>query len=316
MVQELSALKLDLSYPTEKDDYRFVAFHRHFKSLRIAIEQVHGVDDTFESIVSTSRGLISNNRRELPMLDPDSVTAIQKALRSAWSAEIALSHDFSKDDCGLLSCLNSVLVGQLYFIVHDLLEALVVARKLQPAKSHAGTIKQINQQVQGMSLFPAPWNSLCHGTKSSFSFSGFTDTDTHIKTKVHTEIVLGEGADRMRRVLSTTRKSQYEHQKKRGTAVGPITSFLDFLYRLRLREDYGDSDSFVVSRTAYYQAHSFSLNMRFCLEATMLMVETLLCLSIGEPTMLSTAEAFQRRGGSRANDRIGRRLACIVGARA
>jgi hypothetical protein len=259
--------------------------------------------------------------------------AIEKLLRNAWLTEVKLHID--GDDNEFATYSNHWAPVQLYYAVYLSLRAYSAANGSQIPNEHTKNLKAINNEILNKpSLFPFPFQTMCECSGARSDNSKFINLPVGMsinKISGLTKYEKVDFCDSFALCLKTTRDKQIEklcedwkHRNKRKR-VSPIekekmvknlgpTSIFNFLYRLRLRSNYEDADSFLLSLPTERESQDFNTSIRVIGWFTQLMLETLIKHYIGDQTFCGIVQKFikyEKYGISEKT--VNKRLKLMVG---
>jgi hypothetical protein len=241
------------------------------------------------------------------------ILEIEKLLRNAWLTEVKLHIDGEDNEFTTYS--NHWAPVQLYYSAYLSLRAYFTANASQVPNEHTKNLKAINNDILNKSsLFPFPFHTMCLCGGARADDSKFINMPQGVcinKISGLTKFDNVEFYDSFALCLKTTRDKQIEklcedwrhrNKKKRVPALekekmvknmGP-TSLFNFLYRLRLRSNYEDADSFLFSQPTILESQDFNKSLRVICWYTQFMLETLIARYIGEKTFVGIVQKFEK----------------------
>jgi hypothetical protein len=237
---------------------------------------------------------------------------VRQLLRNAWCAELQLSVAARQED--LLGYSNHWAPVQLYYSIYLAIRALLLACNQNVPHDHTATLRRTAEMIKRRPLlFPQPWRTLCIGEPGE---------PTLIYPNLPTGVVIGKISslsnpdfasfwDFYGLLLRTTRDKQstaaVEEWKKRAkkrripkdtrttviNAMAP-TSFFHALYRLRLRSNYADAESFLISLENKADNKEFHRSLRSIAWYTLKLIELLLARHVGKGQFGDWVEEFSK----------------------
>ena len=262
-------------------------------------------------------------RNRIAALDPSKPRGeIGRALRNAWATEvaIALPRTIGLDDDRFIAASLHWLGPQAYYAVYQAGLAAILAKNLPLPDRHQQFMKVFHSQFVEKGLLPPPWDAACSG--GSVQTGGHTFSGCLIGDEIPVNTLYPADLDDARRVLrlalKTTRDRRFDEVRKallrskqvktkagkparnlstvRQNAeyegMSPTTTF-DFLYRLRIRSNYRDSDTFLAQNvgdiTAFYE------ELVGLATSTLHAVECLVVMALGEKWFEAQLAAFGQR---------------------
>jgi hypothetical protein len=255
---------------------------------------------------------------------------LAELLRNAWFTEIQMSISAQYDE--FVSYSNHWVPVQAYYSSYLALRSYFNASGQKVGREHSSNLKAIGQEIRRRPLlFPQPWRAVCIGNPetSSCQLCSVPNDVTISRVSSLTSSCRASFWDSYAMFLRTTRLRQLQKQcddwkdankRKRVSPnakrqfisnLSPTTLF-HCLYRLRLRSNYADADSFLLSVVGSNDGTSFHAALRKICWSTLLVLETLTARYIGKREFDRIVESFrryERRGIS--DDLIGLRWGTV-----
>jgi len=255
---------------------------------------------------------------------------VQRLLRNAWFTEIQMHISALHQE--LVPYSNHWIPVQLYYGVYLAVRAYFSCTGQQVGEHHATTLRRVSNDIANRpALFPYPWKVLCTGDQYG---TGANYLNLPPSTQIGQVSSLTSGKrvsfwDSYVMLLRTTRMRQVERavdewKKKEGrkritrpnreTVVSriPPTSMFDALYRLRIRSNYADADSFLLSLDDVGKAMEFNQSIRSICWWTMLLLETLSARYIGKGKFNNIVAGFLKHDiGNQSEQLVQRRWTAI-----
>jgi hypothetical protein len=189
------------------------------------------------------------------------------------------------------------------------IRAYLISQKQEVNPKHRTTLKHFSQELdKRRDLFPSPWSLLCDKNPDDNSFinkkSNFTNNH-QLSNKAKENPI-----DNFSKFLKTTRKKELERKyhewkkdnnKKRisapqkQTIIGntPPTSIFDCLYRLRIRANYENADTFIFSSISDEDAEKFHKSLQNIVWITSLMLETITAKYLSHKNYVQIIEKYK-----------------------
>jgi hypothetical protein len=242
---------------------------------------------------------------------------VRQLLRNAWCTEIQLGVAAKQED--LLGYSNHWAPVQLYYAVYLALRALFLAENRTIPNDHAATLNGIAEMIRvHPDLFPQPWKTLCIGDPNGPSMGYlnlpqgvFVDNISTLSNPGFTPFW-----DYYCLLIKTSRERQgikpIEEWKRRNRRRNiprakrtevmnnlPPTSFFYAVYRLRIRSNYADAESFLISLYNDADNREFHRTLRKVAWHTLKVIELLVARLIGKSQYNLWVEEFsgQDRSG-------------------
>lgn len=293
----------------------FVTFHHYIKNIAQFIEHEFGQDsaERYGNIFSaTSKLHGSVTPRSLQTTD-----AIRRYLRAAMANLLCLHREANDDN--FFAAKNAWTPAQGWYAVHNLMCAL--AQYVSPGVSldHDRSCGNARQLICKRGLLPYPWaayttasyengqsvyefenfrrpptviNNLAVPTLNDFEDSYGLFLSTTLRKRAERSMDLYRKRNiprgRVRRNVSASRKRQFYRN------AGPVT-LINALYRLRIRANYGDVDTFVDGCRDENEARDFAKSLHIVIDATVTALESVLASYTGTELLASTYRALARR---------------------
>ena len=297
-----------LRFPTKHEKSqaaRFRTYVNYFSSLRHFLKTEYASHNDLVSTITNSPNFakIQGGR----CVDP---AQLKKLLWNSWFTELQLHISAPPKD--LMPYSNHWAPVQLYYAVYLGIRAYFSASGQNVSNKHAPTLSAITNEIQNRSLlFPYPWRVQCSGDPSDSTFN-YSNLPANIQIQPVSSLSPGEDVefyDSFGMFLRTTRKRQIESrikQWKHETGRRRIkqaerliivknlspTSLFDALYRLRIRSNYQDADSVLLTLDLPESAKTYNYGLRSVTWYTMLLFETLIARYLGRRAYESIVDEF------------------------
>lgn len=291
---------------------RFLTYSNYVSALAAYLKSQLGNDPSGFEAVFLSRSFRAIQGRRCRESE-----RVRLLLRSAWLSEIQLSLSAQLGD--LVAYANHWAPVQLYYAVYLELRALLLASNQSPAEDHTSTLRAITGEIERRpKLFPLPWRITCTGDPDNVSLR-FNNLPPGVSVMPVSSLASPHFTpfwDFFGLFLKTTRarrlETSIEEWKRRNPrrrikaeerrvvsiALAP-TSIFPCLYRLRLRSNYADAESFLVSLGNSFEAERFHSGLRRICWCTLLVLAILISRYVGVRTdelWLGEFAARDRRG--------------------
>lgn len=237
---------------------------------------------------------------------------LAELLRNAWFTEIQMSISAQYEE--FVSYSNHWIPVQAYYATYLALRALFTSSGQEVGREHSANLKAIAEEIQRRpDLFPYPWRLLCVGNPEDASpqFRNLPDNVTISPISSLTSSWRVDFWDSYGKFLKTTRQrhllKQCEdwksaHGKKRVSPTAKRqfiqnlspTSLFNCLYRLRLRSNYADADSFLLSVQGSSEGSSFHSALRKIGWSSLLVLELLTARYLGKREFERVVDSFRR----------------------
>jgi len=257
---------------------------------------------------------------------------LAQLFRNAWFTEIQMSISAQYEE--FVSYSNHWIPVQAYYATYLALRAFFIASAQDVGREHSTNLKAIGEEIQQRpKLFPYPWKVVCVGNPedSSLEFRNLPNGVTISGISSLTASWRVDPWDSYAKFLKTTRQRhllkqcedwKLQNGRKRVSPkakkqfldnLSPTTIF-NCLYRLRLRSNYADADSFLLSVQGSTEGAAFHSSLRKIGWSSLLILELLTARYIGKREFDAIVESFRRyetRGVS--DDLIGLRWGTLRG---
>jgi len=299
-----------ISQEESEQTYRYQTYLNYLTSISEFIGSVKGDEDRTGTLIS-------------PVVESQSFKDIQggrcsdkeklgQLLRNAWFTEIQMNLTSQFNE--LVAYSNHWTPVQLYYATYLVLRAYITAKGQNVSREHASTLKFIGNEIHlRPDLFPEPWRTICVGDP---------EETKPILENLPKGITIGKISslspshrvsfwDSYAMFLKTTRNRQLDnlcsdwkqaHRRKRVSpkekekfiANLPPTTIFHTLYRLRVRSNYSDADSLLLSLQGTQEAVALNVAFLNIGWATLLILELLISRYIGKKLFGQIVENFQK----------------------
>lgn len=245
---------------------------------------------------------------------------LEKLFRNAWFTEIQLGITRQQEEFAIYS--NHWAPVQLYYCLYLAIRCLFIAMgREDTGGEHSANLSAITNEIKlRPDLFPYPWRILCIGDPEKKEES-YLSLPTEVKIQRISSLTAYSKItfwDSFALFLKTTRERQVEkkcegwkrkNKKKRINPkikkdlidnLGP-TSFFHAIYRLRLRSNYEDADSFLLGLQGDFDAIEFNRSIRKINWFSLLFLELITAKYIGKKNFHGIVGRFNLRKNSDDN---------------
>jgi hypothetical protein len=306
--------KFELKVPTAAEEERARRFQVH-KQYLAAIREY--LEETYESadtplplgVLDTQRTLRGYERiqRHRPRKTKD----IRRFLAIEWASETQLRLALDTE-MSLLRYSNAWAPIHSYYAVYMGLQAWFASLNFDGlVDDHAASLRTASRQISARSLVPLPWSVTCSGTPhiGEASFSNLPEGATPGKVELLSNPSLETFWPRYCKMLETTRtrrldisfdewkrrnnRKNIKAAEKRDVAaqVMPTTIF-DFLFRLRVRSNYRDVETFLMSAVDDSWQMDFLHSLVRVTSLTCLLLDALLVRQVGPAVYVGALHDF------------------------
>jgi len=243
-------------------------------------------------------------------------------LRNAWFTEIQMRISAQYDE--FVSYSNHWIPVQAYYASYLALRAYFNASGQTVGREHGSNLKAIAEEISRRPLlYPQPWRVVCAGNpetsdcqlrhlpndvtvspiSSLMSSWRVSFWDSYAKFLRTTRLRhLQKQCDDWKE--SNNRKRVCSNVKRRFIDNLSPTTLFHCLYRLRLRSNYSDADSFLLSVAGSADGISFHAALRKICWGTLLILETLTARYIGKLEFENIVNSFRRYERSAVSDEL------------
>lgn len=236
------------------------------------------------------------------------------SLTRAWATERLMSIPFARPEMEEIAPTAALwLPVQSYYAVYSGLEGALIAHG-QSSTTHTKSLNRFAQELQ--SKCPTPLSSACSGFVPTFAYDRFkhqpSDQYSNLKTAQSPEErwtllgtalrttrvkILRDKMDKRKAECRAKKKPFPRTERAQIIAREPPTTIPHFLYRLRLRSNYGDSEVFISGSTRY-ESRVFGKAYVDLADFVLGVFEVLIERRLGIGTIAGLAGEFLRKGGN------------------
>ena len=241
-------------------------------------------------------------------------TALRQALILSWASRLQLGLAELADQDAVIAYANAWAPVHAYYAVYGAVRAWSVAQG-QPLNDHAAALKTISQAAAVRRTLPQPWCVGCVGSPHVDRPVGFVGLPAGAVFDNGVQLLGNANPDlawpRFLKILETTRKQAltarygqwcvrngrkktFAREKSAIGAKGVPTTLFDVFWRLRVRANYRDAESFVMVTGVpdwHRELHDALIALT---DLTALLVENLVVQQVGLQIYQRVSEDFQR----------------------
>lgn len=281
-------------YPEDPNEIRFDVYEYYLENWVSFIKQKYNEFDDFVKFV------VNKTKRIQGKKDIDS-RYLKRFLYIGWNTEFLLSYNDTNFDTEILRISNQWKPIQAYYSVYSLAEAAIYCLDSK-AESHSSCLKRISEYLVRKSNIKdiKPWGLAFEGYKgnkrvsrtiSPINFPPGLSIPNALKRKNVSPL---ESIACCLRAEHRNRIDEWERPKgavyKYKYDPG-LTTFLHFLYRLRIKSNYKDVELFMVNAPDN-KIKSFSDNLSFLVKFTNGLLEMLIIRRYGKKGFIKLAGNF------------------------
>ena len=264
-----SRLVIVVRFPSEEEQDRISPFtvHRHYlTNMEVMLDALYGAGEAQpQAMVAAQRTLPGFGRMQRRPLH--GVAELRRLLCICWGSELQLRLGTVAGDA-FLRYSNAWAPVQAYYAVYMSIHAWLVTIGMGgPIDDHTSTLRTVASHLVRRRLLPYPFLINCTGhpklhERQVHGLPADTDPDLHIELLAAPN--LADFHPRYAKMLDPTRNARLERgrrewlarngrkrmpkaeQRAMASRLHP-TSVFDYLWRLRIRSNYGDVSSFLLS---------------------------------------------------------------------
>jgi hypothetical protein len=301
-------VRIDIDLPTDEEQEQALRFRTYVNYLStigrfLRTEYADPVNLASRVVREDAYKRIQGGRTPDP-------AAVQRLLRNAWFTELQIHVAAPTDD--LIPYSNHWAPVQLYYSIYLSIRAWYAALGHNVGTQHTTTLRAAAGEIRSRpSLFPYPWKLLVEGDPEKGTTS-YENLPADVSIGPISSLEQSPSFwDSFAMFLRTTRQRQLDraiddwkrrHKRRRIKAseraelsrAFPPTSLFDGLYRLRIRSNYADADTFLLSLESEAEAIQFHRALRAVGWCSMLLLELLISASVGRRQVGEWVESFNR----------------------
>ena len=306
---------ITLKFPSPEEEERARRFQVH-KQYLAAISEFLVETYTTES-QTVAEGVLAEQRalrgfRSIQRQKPRKADDIRRFLAISWASETELRIPLDAER-ELLRYSNAWAPVHAYYSAYMALQAWFASMNLKGlADDHSGTLKTASRHVTERSILPPPWGVGCRGTPhlGECTFTGLPDG---IQPGGRVELLSNPSMDtfwpRYCKMLETTRsrrldrafdewkrknnRKQIRSVEKRSVETKAwATTLFDFLFRLRVRANYREVETFLMSAVGETWQTEFLRSLIRVTDLTSLLFDSLVVQQIGADLYAAALDEF------------------------
>lgn len=304
-----------IRFPDPEYAEAFRAYSNYVVDIASAVGGHYGwgsslVEGVIEGVGLHASGFGIQRRR----LSAAELKSLESALRRAWAdlrrlkREVDEFESFDEDS-------NAWLPVQAYYAVYKATLAYAVASGQAVPRDHRSALNLASKEVV-RGLLPYPWSAHCLGCPQtdSHSFGGvaavspvhvLSSLDPNLtsdrlamflRTTREKELSRRFADARKRKVLpSRTRRNLGRAEKERMADNLSATTIFDLFWRLRMKANYEDADTFVLGAVGVSDAHAFAGALAILADASVAALEALVIAYVGPGHYARFAASYRDR---------------------
>ncbi|MFA5786292.1 MAG: hypothetical protein WDA71_04785 [Actinomycetota bacterium] len=307
----------------DSDQQGFQSFHFRVWSLVLELEKCGDGVHPSEHLFQETRARTQKKVRMAPSPPLDDIEA---GLRRGWSHLLSLHRDAHASD--FYAEVNAWTPAKAWYAIHHAFTALLpfIASSAKNL-THDLTTTESAKIVAQMKVLPHPFSAWVTGAPPDVKYYGLGSDPQPLSNLADPRTTPFD--DQMGLLLRSTADYRIELKRKKwlrgnpsrkrlspgmrtqwATAMNETTIF-HFMYRLRLRVNYDDPDTFVVGAPDDDKAQWFARNLLLVTDALMAGVEGVLAGYVGSSEIARMADSYARKRGCDRSDPVGRRAQFI-----
>lgn len=304
---------------------RFTVHRNYLGSIELLTGTLYGHgDDQALQLVDTQRALPAFARIQRRKPTAADIADVRRLLAISWASETQLRlANFGGDS--LVRYANAWTPIQAYYAVYMSIHAwLVTAGMGSLVDDHTSTLRTVSSLLVAPGVLPHPFQVTCAGCPELGQRQiGGTPADANVND--HFENLagptIGDFYPRLAKMLETTRdlrlarlRKEWLRQNSRQrmpnaaklTVAGRLhpTSVFDYLWRLRIRANYGDVSAFLMSGVDDRSHGAFHSGLVSLASSLCLLIQSLIVQRIGPETYATALDDFASGGGIDLGDPV------------
>lgn len=220
--------------------------------------------------------------------------------------------------------INAWTPAKAWYAIHHVFTALIPFVAADAKKiAHDLTTTEATKLTVDRKLFPPPFSSWVKGAPPDVTYFGFPTTPEPLSNLADPRTT--PFRDQLALILRSTAAERVEQLRKKWLRANPgrkrlspgkragfassikATTIFHFMYRLRLRVNYDDADTFVLGAPYDGKAQWFAQNLLIVTDALMVVTEALIGEYVGREAVRKMAEDYATKRGCDESDPLGRR---------
>jgi hypothetical protein len=293
---------INLTLNQADDNNRFLAYFQYICTLSNHLDSF-GDGEIIQHVTK------SNSFSKIQSKTQVNYSKIAELLRNSWYTEEQIN---ISSKIGQPEYSNHWTPIQMYYAAYLMIRALELAKNTTEAGDHSAALRFMSSWINSNpDIFPAPWGMLCSGHPEEPIFKNMPDGVILEKVSAITRPWNTNFYDSYTMFLKTTRgkvlkkiiddyKARHRIQRispaKKKEFIENLapTNFFHCLYRLRLRSNYEDADSFISSIGMRTEASMMSAAICNITSKNHVLLEILICRYIGKSKYIEIVRDFAR----------------------
>lgn len=327
-MRPLSINSITIRFPTKEEEelsHRFTVHRNYLGSIELLTGTLYGHgEDQVQQLVDTQRGLRAFTRTQRRKATPADIAEVRRLLAISWASETQLRlADFGGDS--LVRYANAWTPVQAYYAVYMSIHAwLVTAGMGGLVDDHTSTLRTVSSLLVTSGLLPHPFQVTCVGCPE-LGQRQIRGTPAKANINDHFENLAGPIIEdfypRLAKMLETTRdlrlarlRKEWLRQNDRKnmpraaklTVAGRLhpTTMFDYLWRLRVRANYGDVSTFLMSGVEDRSHGAFHSGLVSLASSLCLLIQSLIVQRIGPEIYATALDDFASGGGIDLGDPV------------
>jgi len=324
--EEQSGLPLVIRFPSDEEDARIKRFtvHRNYLgSIELFLAVLYGTGrDQAANLVTAQRALPAFQRIQRRATADE--RELRRLLGISWASELQLRLANIGGDV-FLRYSNAWTPVQAYYAVYMSIHAWLSTAGMGHIDDHTGTLRAAVRHLVEARLLPHPWDVNCSGSPE-LGERAIAGAPANANIDAHFENLsapsLGDFYPRLAKMLETTRDNRLQRnrrewlaqhkrkamkkEEKRSLAASlHATTLFDYLWRLRIRANYGDVSTFLMSGVEDRSHGAFHAGLVSLTAGTCLLLQSLIVARVGQRAFASALDEFVEGGGVDLGDPAG-----------
>lgn len=305
-------LVIRLPSPEEEERARRFQVHKNYiAGITLFLESEYGLAGAplMTGLAAAQRSLDGFGRIQRRQVNEARLT---QYLSLAWASELQFRLP-GLGDRSLLQYSNAWAPIHAYYSIYMSAQAWFATVGAEDiVDNHTGSLNTLSNQIAQRALFPQPWSVTCSGCPhlGETHFAGLpVDAEADGQFKILANPTIDDFWPRYCKLLETTRKrrldrniEEWKRRRRRKNCradekreiAGKLlpTTLFDFFWRLRIRSNYRDVRSFLLSGVGDAWQQDFYRALEVVLEASVLLLESLVVAYSGPDAYKKALDEF------------------------
>lgn len=282
---------------------RFLTYYNYLCSLQRLIDLHSSEENIVSKIIQSDTYHKIQTRKHIDF------SRVAEFLRNSWFTEEQIHISVLGNNSPFS---NHWMPIQMYYSAYLQIRALAMVKNPSASSDHRNTMKFIANYIGSNSdAFAFPWCALCSGTNENPVYKNFPYQFERNKISTLRRLGNEDLQNSLALFLKTTRKrvldkivDEYKEKNRihrisminRQTLLDGMgeTSLFDCLYRLRIRSNYEDADSFIASISMSKEAAAMGNAIRTITSRSMFGLELLIMRHIGKNVYEEIVKNFNK----------------------